>query len=264
MPANAPAGVGIQDRRQVAEGFGQPDVGDVGDPGLVEPVEICVLDEVRVDPERVSRVGGWHKTAPDLTQERLLAHHPQHSLVIDFEASSVKLDGNPTVAVARELQDDPLYGISQIEVLPRLLFGRHGLLVVPRAAHRKHTAQRALGNLWMALFEGGDHGMPPFERYFESPFFRSSFSKESLPQKRSSSATLASRASSREEGCFSVKASSPLLSYSLRHLKSTLSERLCSRQSCAGRFWPVGTCRQHSSLNSLVWFLLNPSSFTSG
>jgi hypothetical protein len=92
------------------------------------------------------------------------------------------------------------------------------------------------------------------------PFFRISFSRASLPQKRSSSAILASRASSREEGCFSVKAPSPLFSYSLRHLESTLSERLCSRQSWAGRFWPVATCRQHSSLNSLVWFLLNPFS----
>jgi hypothetical protein len=33
----------------------------------------------------------------------------------------------------------------------------------------------------------------------------------------------------------SVKASSSLASYSLRHLRSTLSVRLCSRQSCVGR-----------------------------
>ena len=83
--------------------------------------------------------------------------------------------------------------------------------------------------------------MPPLERYFPSPFFRISFSRASLPQKRSSSAILASKASSREEGCFSLKAASPLASYSLRHLSSTLSERLCSRQICAGRFWPVAT-----------------------
>lgn len=50
----------------------------------------------------------------------------------------------------------------------------------------------------------------------------------------------------------------------MRHLRSTLSERLCSRQIWAGRFSPVDTCRQHWSLNSLVWFLLKLSSFTSG
>jgi hypothetical protein len=236
----------------------------LGDPGLVEPVELCVLDEVGVDPEGMSRVGGRHKTAPDLTQKRLLSHDPQDSLVVYGPASPVKLGGDPTVAVARELQDNVLYDIPQIEVLARLLFGCRGLLVVPGAAHRKRTAQLAKRDLRMILFEGGDHGVPPFEWYFESPFFRSSFSKESLPQKRSSSAILSSRASSLEEACLSVKASSPQASYSLRHLKSTLSERLCSRQIWAGRLWPVATCRQHSSLNSLVCFLLNPSSLRSG
>ena len=54
MPADAAAGVSVQDRRQVTEGGGQPDVGDVTDPDPVEPVEVHVLDEVRIDPEGMS------------------------------------------------------------------------------------------------------------------------------------------------------------------------------------------------------------------
>ena len=99
-----------------------------------------------------------------------------------------------------------------------------------------------------------DHGVPLDECMLFSDFFKIRFSRESCPQKRSSSAILASRASS-PEGCFSVKAVSPRASYSLRHLRSTLSERLCSRQIWAGRFSAVDTCRQHWSLNSRVWFL---------
>ena len=75
-----------------------------------------------------------------------------------------------------------------------------------------------------------DHGVPLDECMLFSDFFKIRFSRESCPQKRSSSAILASRASS-PEGCFSVKAVSPRASYSLRHLRSTLSERLCSRQN---------------------------------
>ena len=68
----------------------------------------------------------------------------------------------------------------------------------------------------------------------ESPFFRISFSRASLPQNLSSSAILASSASL-SESCLSVKAVSPRASYSLRRLESKPSARLCSRQIWAGR-----------------------------
>src|SRR3954467_10542149 len=38
MPAYTAAGVGVQYRRQVTEGGGQPDVGDIADPDLIEPI----------------------------------------------------------------------------------------------------------------------------------------------------------------------------------------------------------------------------------
>ena len=99
-----------------------------------------------------------------------------------------------------------------------------------------------------------NHGVPPGDCILFSDFFKIWFSRESCPQKRSNSAILASRASS-PEGCFFVKTASPRASYSLRHLKSTLSERLCSRQIWAGRFSSIATWWQHCSLNHLVWFL---------
>src|SRR5918998_2158255 len=61
MPAHTLAGVGVQDRRQVAEARGKPDVGDVGDPDLVESVYLEVLGEVRVSAKSMSRICGWHK-----------------------------------------------------------------------------------------------------------------------------------------------------------------------------------------------------------
>src|SRR5947209_2831366 len=164
--------------------------------------------------------------------------------MVDAPPFASKRFAHPAVAVAGELQDDPLDGIPQSDILSGLPLGCPGLLVVPRAAYPKQLAQsreRDLGVLQGGLF---DHEAPPCKWCLESPFFRISFSRASLPQNLSSSAILASSASL-SESCLSVKAASPRASYSLRHLKSTLSERLCSRQICAGRFWPVATCRQH-------------------
>ena len=62
------ARMSVQYGRQVAEGRGQPHVGYVGDPGLIDAIEFRVLDEVRVDAEGVSRVRGRHETAPELAQ----------------------------------------------------------------------------------------------------------------------------------------------------------------------------------------------------
>jgi len=39
LPADATTGAGIEDRRQVAERRGQPDVGDVSDPNLVQAID---------------------------------------------------------------------------------------------------------------------------------------------------------------------------------------------------------------------------------
>ena len=114
----------------------------------------------------------------------------------------------------------------------------------------------------MFLTHSLDHGMPLGDCMLFSDFFRIWFSRESCPQKRSNSAILASR-TSLPEGCFSVNVASPRASYSFLHLKSTLSERLCSRQIWAGRFSPVAARRQHWSLNSLVWFLLGVANLPS-
>jgi len=86
--------------------------------------------------------------------------------------------------------------------------------------------------------------------------------KASLPQKRSSSAIPVSRASSREEDCFSLKASSPLASYSLRHLSSTHSESVLAAELCgallAGCDLPAALQFELPGVVSLRSLLLDP------
>src|SRR4051812_4082355 len=94
----------------------------------------------------------------------------RRTAVVVRSSGCIPLGGDPTVTVAGELQHDPLYGISQIEVLARLLFGCRGLLAVPRAAYPKRPARCSFRDLMMVLLEPGGHDVPPFEWYFESPF----------------------------------------------------------------------------------------------
>jgi hypothetical protein len=61
VPAHTSAGVGVQYGCQVTEGGGQPEVCDVRDPDLVEPVYAGVFEEVRVSLEGGSRIRGRHK-----------------------------------------------------------------------------------------------------------------------------------------------------------------------------------------------------------
>jgi hypothetical protein len=84
VPADTVAAEGVHDRRQVAKGGGQPDVGDVRDPDLVEPIYLHSFDEVRIPAECVrseSVVGTKRRLLAD-TEAIPLSHDPQDSLVV--------------------------------------------------------------------------------------------------------------------------------------------------------------------------------------
>src|SRR5215207_4197179 len=137
----------------------------------------------------MSRVGGRHETALYLAQKRFLSHDPQDPLVVHHPSSPIELLGDPAIAITRELQNDPLNGVPQLDVPLGFLFGGRAL-VVPGATHTKQTAQLTLGDgRLVRLFGLRDHGVPPLERYFPSPFFRISFSgracRRSAPAPRS-------------------------------------------------------------------------------
>jgi hypothetical protein len=53
-------------------------------------VGVMVARQVRVDRQVVPRVGGDHEGAPPHAQQIVLAHHPQHALVVDLEAAPLQ------------------------------------------------------------------------------------------------------------------------------------------------------------------------------
>jgi hypothetical protein len=120
LPADAAPGVGIQDRRQVTECRGQPDVGDIRHPDLVKAVDHQVLDPIGVAPEAMLGVRGRDKPAFELAEQGFFSHDPQHPFVIHLPALARQGMGHPSVAIARELKDDLLDGIPQGDRLPSL------------------------------------------------------------------------------------------------------------------------------------------------
>src|SRR3712207_8632197 len=94
----------------------------------------------------MSRICGWHKAALWLTQKRLLSHDPQHSLVVYTPPFAPECNRDPAVSVAWELQNNPLYGVSELDISSGSLMWSWAL-VVPRAAYRKQLAQLLDGHL---------------------------------------------------------------------------------------------------------------------
>ena len=67
-------------------------------------------------PEGVDRVGAHLEAAPQLAKQRFLSHDPQNPLMVDGPAAPIELSGDPTVSVARKLQNDSLHGVAQFDI----------------------------------------------------------------------------------------------------------------------------------------------------
>jgi len=58
--------------------------------------------QVRICTQAVAGVRGDDEAAPELAEQRLLAHHAQHPLAVDGPASPLRRVGHGPVAVAGE------------------------------------------------------------------------------------------------------------------------------------------------------------------
>ncbi len=135
------------DAGQVDERRRQADRGQIGDPGLVEAAERGALEQVGIRAVAVGRVGRHDEAPLELAQQGLLAHHAQHPLVIDrspFPARSAQCMGHPPVAVAGEVQHDPLDGVASGDPLrycgSPIRDGMRVMRVVPPAAEAEPAA----------------------------------------------------------------------------------------------------------------------------
>ena len=92
----------------------------------------------------VPRVGRDHERAAPHAQQIVLAHHPQHALVIDLETALLQFGRDSPIAVGRRFQRDLLHLIAHFHLHRRGL-SRHAPAVETGPAQAGHLAQRVHG-----------------------------------------------------------------------------------------------------------------------
>jgi hypothetical protein len=92
----------VENRGQVNEAGSNPDVGDIGDPDLVDSAHLAVLDEVRIDRQRVAGIGRPHKRAPRDGLQSELFHHATDAFLVNAQATAFHLTREPPISVARK------------------------------------------------------------------------------------------------------------------------------------------------------------------
>ena len=120
LPADTTARPSVKDTGQIDETRRPTDVCDIGDPCLIWSRQRQVRHQIRVGPQPVARVSRDYPGALELAEQGFLAHDPQHALVVDRPLLAMQLLGHAPIAIARELQHNPLDGVAQRSIALRL------------------------------------------------------------------------------------------------------------------------------------------------
>ena len=133
-PAHDLARIGVHDDGDVDERLAQSDIGNVGDPYLIDargdkPARQIGDDLVTVPAHRRARDERLEAQA----QEVVEPHQPAHPLGVDDDPFAPQLLGDAPVSVVAVLQGDALDRIAQIGVLaPRLVGSETAVIAGPR------------------------------------------------------------------------------------------------------------------------------------
>ena len=80
--ANYPPRAGIEYRCQLDKASSNPDVGDIGNPHLIQPIDNHTLGKIGVSWEAVTAIRGLHPFPFDLAEQVTFPHQPEYLLVI--------------------------------------------------------------------------------------------------------------------------------------------------------------------------------------
>src|SRR6266487_733127 len=231
IPAHTPAGIGIQNRRQVHKLGFQADVGEISDPDDIGSIRGATIDQIGIDRIWMMGIGGVDKMSFQVAQQRLFSHDPKDPLMVDLPSRSLQSMGHPPIAIAWKIQNHLFYGIAQRHCFRQLrwLDGAVLPLIVPGTIDLQQLAEMTNGKGQLLLARVFNYRMSLLKGSLPNAFFSSAFSRASCPQKRSSSAIFASAVGG-SEVAGGRKASSPRWSYSFLQRETTLGATLCSRQ----------------------------------
>src|SRR5829696_6114283 len=163
--------------------------------------------------------------------------------MVDDRPAPAQLGRHPPVAIAWELERDPLDAVAQFPLVDRLV-----LIVVGAGRDLKQPAEPSHRALRVVLAQHVDHRPPLREAEpLAQPLFRIVSSNACWPTSRSSSAIRAASplASARP----SWKICAPRSWKRSRQRESRSWPMLCSRAICAALFWPLSNSSTTWSFN---------------
>src|SRR5208337_385002 len=117
-PADHLARKSVENDGEINKLLRQPDIGDVGDPNLIEPCGNKSAREIGNDRELVAAVGrvGNEWLLPQ-AQQIVLAHEAQDVLVIDLQAMDApEVAADPPIAIEAIVERDRLNFVAQIRL----------------------------------------------------------------------------------------------------------------------------------------------------
>src|SRR6516164_9426052 len=184
--ADRPARPGVENDRNVSKAIDDGDVGNVGDPELVWPVDPQILGAVGINRLVMVAVGRGDIAPPPARLKVVLTHQPADLLVIDDHSSMAQLGANASPAVGFKLLADRRDRLNDGGVVLRgsrfAVEGRPGDPHQPASFCDAEARGPATTDV-VTLFGRG--------ALFRAPF-RNSSSNACLPTRRSSAAIRAS------------------------------------------------------------------------
>src|SRR5271165_4560931 len=140
-PADHLARKGVENDGQIHELPGEPDIGDVGDPDLIEPRRDETARQIGHDRKLMPAVGGvGNEWLLAQAQQIVLAHEAQDVLVIDLQAMEApEVAADPPIAIEAVLERDLLDFVAQIRFRPLW----HSNLAKAIEAGARHAAELA-------------------------------------------------------------------------------------------------------------------------
>jgi len=159
------------------------DVSDIGHPDLIYGVYFHISDHVRTDPESVIAVGCSYPSLPGAALQSLLPHDPGNLLVVDSQSLTMKLLCYSAIPIAGKLQTD--IANAGFQALIRSFFF---ILVVKTPPGQIHQFTPPLNAFDKGAILGNELSLfSVCFRLLHTSFFKNSFSRVTLPSRRSSS-----------------------------------------------------------------------------
>jgi len=131
-PADDFTGIQIQDRSKINEAGPDSDVGNIGNPHLIDRIDLPLFEKIPINRQVVIGIGGLGEPSPGNGPEIKLLHDPPDTFGIDPDTGSVQRPLDAAIAIAGKLAMNAFDLLTQLLILVTKSLGMFqvGLVVI--------------------------------------------------------------------------------------------------------------------------------------